>query len=318
MPAYWCVNFDIEERILEHGLEESLWLMQYQYSHDGQSFQGERNQIAATTKNWKALQKVKPGDWLVAYLPNNRFYAIGKVIEPRSRDRHCDQPHHEDTIQRTVHDHNHIFRSGVVRYTDAYALYEDFTDPWNHAVINQSSQQYEVWLYPQRIDVKEWKYILRSGIEVHGLAEAVKFPKYRCAAFQIPEPFFEKIWYGLQQFHNAGDFSMPEEVNVELSVEGAVRSVLVNAYERDPVARRACIRAHGTSCCVCGFNFGTIYGPVIEGYIHVHHIRSLSEIGGEYVVDPVEDLRPVCPNCHAVLHRRIPPYSIEEVKALLK
>jgi predicted HNH restriction endonuclease len=43
----------------------------------------------------------------------------------------------------------------------------------------------------------------------------------------------------------------------------------------------------------------------------------LSEIGGEYIVDPVADLRPVCPNCHAVLHRRIPAYSIEEVRVFL-
>ena len=112
---------------------------------------------------------------------------------------------------------------------------------------------------------------------------------------------------------------LPEEVPEDWTYcEGNVQQILVNRYERDPAARQACIKAHGTSCCLCGFNFGMIYGQVAEGYIHVHHLRSLSEIGGEYFVDPIEDLRPVCPNCHAVLHRRIPPYSIEEVQALLK
>jgi predicted HNH restriction endonuclease len=100
-------------------------------------------------------------------------------------------------------------------------------------------------------------------------------------------------------------------------VEGAVCRVSVNAYERNPEARRQCIEAHGTSCCICGFSFGAVYGEVAEGYIHVHHLRSLSEIGGEYVVDPVTDLRPVCPNCHAVLHRRIPAFTIEEVRGFL-
>jgi putative restriction endonuclease len=112
---------------------------------------------------------------------------------------------------------------------------------------------------------------------------------------------------------------LPEEIAAATTplVEGAVCRVTVNAYERNPQARRRCIEAHGTKCAICGFSFGETYGKVAEGYIHVHHLRPLSEIGGEYTVDPVEDLRPVCPNCHAVLHRRIPAFSIEEVQAFL-
>ncbi len=114
-------------------------------------------------------------------------------------------------------------------------------------------------------------------------------------------------------------FTLPEEVS-ETSplVEGAVHRISVNAYERNPVARRRCIDWHGTNCCICGFSFGAVYGALTEGYIHVHHLRLLSEIGGEYIVDPVEDLRPVCPNCHAVLHSRVPAYSIEEVRSFLR
>lgn len=112
---------------------------------------------------------------------------------------------------------------------------------------------------------------------------------------------------------------LPEEIAATTAlVEGAVCRVSVNAYERNPEARSRCIERHGTNCCICGFSFGAVYGQVGEGYIHVHHLRPLSEIRGEYVVDPVEDLRPVCPNCHAVLHRRIPAYSIEEVRSFLR
>lgn len=112
--------------------------------------------------------------------------------------------------------------------------------------------------------------------------------------------------------------AIPQEIHQSAGLsEGAVRVVAVNAYERNPEARRRCIEHHGTRCCVCGFSFGAVYGEVAEGLIHVHHLRPLSEVGGEYTVDPVEDLRPVCPNCHAVLHRRAPAYSIEEVKAFL-
>ena len=73
-----------------------------------------------------------------------------------------------------------------------------------------------------------------------------------------------------------------------------------------------------TTCCLCGFNFGEVYGEVAEGFTHVHHVRPLSEIREEYEVDPVNDLRPVCPNCHAVLHRRVPAFGIEEVRAMLR
>jgi 5-methylcytosine-specific restriction protein A len=40
----------------------------------------------------------------------------------------------------------------------------------------------------------------------------------------------------------------------------------------------------------------------------------ISDVGEEYVVDPIRDLTPVCPNCHAMLHRQTPPLTIEELK----
>jgi hypothetical protein len=112
---------------------------------------------------------------------------------------------------------------------------------------------------------------------------------------------------------------LPDELDVSMPIrEGARYQVTVNAYERDPRARQICIDRYGTDCAICGFSFRAKYGEIAEGFIHVHHLRPLSEIGEEYEVDPVEDLRPVCPNCHAVLHRRIPAYSIEEVRAFLR
>lgn len=96
--------------------------------------------------------------------------------------------------------------------------------------------------------------------------------------------------------------------------EGAVREIRVNAYERNPTARALCIQHYGSICAICKFDFGTTYGEIGRGFIHVHHLLELSQIGREYCVDPVADLRPVCPNCHAMLHRRRPAYSIEEVR----
>ncbi len=108
-----------------------------------------------------------------------------------------------------------------------------------------------------------------------------------------------------------------EEDEAHRFVEGSVSRVSVNAYERSSKARNECLKSHGQRCCICGFDFGERYGEIAERYIHIHHLRSLSDIQEEYEVDPINDLRPVCPNCHAVIHLRKPAYSIEEVKALL-
>lgn len=112
---------------------------------------------------------------------------------------------------------------------------------------------------------------------------------------------------------------LPEEIPVsEAFLEGAASKITVNSYERNPAARRACIAHYGYDCAVCGFNFGDFYGAIGEEFIHVHHLRSISSIGEEYEVDPIEDLRPVCPNCHAMLHRERPALSIENLKELIE
>lgn len=113
--------------------------------------------------------------------------------------------------------------------------------------------------------------------------------------------------------------SLPEEVSEpEKFIEGSVKTIMVNAYERDPKARQKCIDHYGYTCVVCGFEFEKVYGALGKSFIHVHHLKPLGEIGKAYEVDPVEDLRSVCPNCHAMLHRREPALSIEELKTHLK
>jgi hypothetical protein len=112
---------------------------------------------------------------------------------------------------------------------------------------------------------------------------------------------------------------LPEEIPDDATLlEGSKRRITVNAYERNPKARQECIAHYGTSCVVCGFDFAKVYGEVGRDFIHVHHLRQLASIAGEYEVDPIADLRPVCPNCHAIIHKASPPYSIEKVREFLK
>ena len=98
--------------------------------------------------------------------------------------------------------------------------------------------------------------------------------------------------------------------------EGTPKRIELTRYERDPRARRACLEHYGAVCQACDLEFGEAYGPSVAGLIHVHHLTPLSAVGGNYEVDPIRDLRPVCPNCHAVIHSKTPPYSVEDVRQM--
>lgn len=129
---------------------------------------------------------------------------------------------------------------------------------------------------------------------------------------------FKILWgAGFEIIFKTDSQPFPEEIlPSESYTEGAVRQVLANAYERDEKARREAIRYHGCVCKVCGIDFEAAYGSIGAGFIHVHHIVPLSTIGAEYIVDPKTDLVPVCPNCHAMIHRKSPPFLIDELRAM--
>jgi 5-methylcytosine-specific restriction protein A len=109
----------------------------------------------------------------------------------------------------------------------------------------------------------------------------------------------------------------PDEIP-QATIEGAKRPVLVNAYERSSIARQKCIDHHGYACAACGIDLEQVYGVRGKNLIHVHHIVPLASIGESYEVDPINDLRPICPNCHAIIHRTTPPCTIEELKHFIE
>jgi 5-methylcytosine-specific restriction protein A len=108
---------------------------------------------------------------------------------------------------------------------------------------------------------------------------------------------------------------LPEEVNTpQQYIEGASKLVSVNTYERNSEARAKCIEFHGYKCAVCSFDFENFYGSIGKNYIHVHHVVPLSEIKKEYKLDPIKELIPVCPNCHAIIHRTQPSLTVEQLR----
>ncbi len=109
-----------------------------------------------------------------------------------------------------------------------------------------------------------------------------------------------------------------EIVRPQSDIEGAARPVTANAYERDPEARAACIAHYGARCLVCGFDFEAQYGERGRGVMDVHQLKPPSQAGPGYQPNPIQDLRPVCHNCHTIIHKGTAPLTLTETRALVR
>ncbi|MDD2368307.1 MAG: HNH endonuclease [Sulfuricurvum sp.] len=137
---------------------------------------------------------------------------------------------------------------------------------------------------------------------------------YKFLESEYPQKLYDLI------MNNGYEEFIPEEINqndAETLIEGAKKQITVNAYERNPKARQECVKKHGYICAICKFDFEKSYGEIGKNFIHVHHLREISSIAENYEVDPEKDLIPVCPNCHAMLHKQKPAYTINEMKKML-
>lgn len=156
------------------------------------------------------------------------------------------------------------------------------------------------------------------------------FRSFGSSAQEIPMEYFVQI-KALIESNGVISPQMPATLSEEISKdnfvvikEGAKKSITVNAYERNSQAREKCISHYKKKnngiikCEICGFDFGKVYGEQFSDKIHVHHMLELSAIGEEYEVDPINDLLPVCPNCHLIAHSRTPAYTPDEIKGMLK
>ena len=127
----------------------------------------------------------------------------------------------------------------------------------------------------------------------------------------------ETAWSVFLTTHGQKPIFLADEITTPARFfEGATRQISVNTYERNPYARQQCIERYGCRCSVCGFDFEAVYGGLGRGFIHVHHLKPLSDIREEYEINPIEDLRPICPNCHAMIHRNQDMMGIEGLKTL--
>jgi 5-methylcytosine-specific restriction enzyme A len=143
-----------------------------------------------------------------------------------------------------------------------------------------------------------------------------KYPKHKwtpqAGGLSIPEDIAHEL-FSLVQGNAKFSFVPESEQEIRLYAEGKSKSITSKTYDRNPAARQACIEHFGYSCVVCGFSFEKAYGSIGSKYIEVHHLRQVADVGEEYMVNPIKDLRPVCANCHRMLHKTRPPLAIEEL-----
>jgi predicted HNH restriction endonuclease len=142
-----------------------------------------------------------------------------------------------------------------------------------------------------------------------GLVEALA----RITGCELPQP----AYVADERRYVTSGWSPEERHDANGAIEGEAIGRMVDVRERDARARAMCIDALGSACQACGFDFGLTYGLAFAGRIHVHHKRPLRD--GARLTDPVQDLVPVCANCHYVMHLRADPepYTVEEVKMML-
>jgi len=152
---------------------------------------------------------------------------------------------------------------------------------------------------------------------------------WRDGARQIDQNMYEKILLLAGNIPGDEETSV-EQDNVHISdvdnsdhllesfVEGDKTKKYVTKYERDPRLRKLAVLIHGTDCKGCGFNFESVYGVRGKGFIHVHHLKPISEYDGARKVNPESDLTVLCPNCHCMIHRyKVSTLSLDELKTLI-
>ena len=191
-------------------------------------------------------------------------------------------------------------------FIEYYELFQDFNIN-RQSLINELKKEN---LSPASLDTKasDGRQIFIKNLEVQALENIINSKRLDTEIKEKAKRLLNK---------DKITIIYPDDIEDKNLFEGSKKQIMVNAYERSSKARKECIEEYGYKCTICKFDFETTYGEIGKNFIHVHHLKPLSEIDGKYKINPIIDLRPVCPNCHVMLHKRKPAYSIEEIKKLV-
>lgn len=132
--------------------------------------------------------------------------------------------------------------------------------------------------------------------------------------------FIQSDYYPFkEERHILFDSTKYEDLSDEDSISHKEGQAYVShcvGYERNKNARQECLKHYGYKCAVCGFDFEKEYGKIGHKFIEVHHIVPIATIGKEYIIDPIRDLRPLCSNCHSMIHRGSEVLTIDELRKM--
>jgi hypothetical protein len=94
----------------------------------------------------------------------------------------------------------------------------------------------------------------------------------------------------------------------------SVMRVCVDSLERNAIVRRSCLVRKGPICEGCDRNFAEILGEKALKFLEIHRAESLRKGAS----DDAENAILLCPNCHRLIHLRVPALTLEELRAFRK
>ena len=114
----------------------------------------------------------------------------------------------------------------------------------------------------------------------------------------------------------------------EMASEGAASARETIVKQRSQRLRAAAIQYYRQPdgrlyCAVCGFCFADHYEDIGRDYIEIHHENPVYQYSDEgfdtYIADAVVKMKPLCANCHRMIHRdRKHPLTVEELRELYR
>ena len=128
----------------------------------------------------------------------------------------------------------------------------------------------------------------------------------------------------------AGEYSLLAEgrpvevIDERIVAEGELRQRSAEYRTRSTTLRTAAIEHYSQNgrilCDACNFEFALAYPKLGNGYIQIHHLKPVSYFRGEelQIAKALANVRPLCANCHQMVHQRRPPYEVERLKSELK
>jgi 5-methylcytosine-specific restriction protein A len=175
---------------------------------------------------------------------------------------------------------------------------------------------------------KEFSFSV-NGVDVAELAIDTNWSEFK---IEMSRPY-ESLDFSMQTLRQGlidiltliSALTRKDEIAGELTIdpdsfkeEGAESVQSCHKYERSRFNREICLSYYGYVCKACGLSLEKKYGEAGLKVIHVHHVTPISLMEGPRVINPINELVPLCPNSHNVAHRRNTPYTVEDLQGFVE